>query len=30
MHAVFSHGNQNERALAEWMDKLDENAALNG
>ena len=29
MHAVYILGNDNERALAEWMDKLDENEALN-
>ena len=30
MHALYSQGNDNERALAEWMDKLDENAPFNG
>ena len=29
MHAVYILGNDNERALAEWMDKLNENEALN-
>jgi len=23
MHAQYSQGNDNERALAQWMDKLD-------
>ncbi len=26
MHAQYSHGNDNERELAEWMDKLDKSA----
>ena len=30
MHAVYSQGNDNERALADWMDKLDENVLFNG
>ena len=30
MHAVYSQGNDNERALAAWMDKLDENVPVNG
>ena len=30
MHAVYSQGNDNERALADWMEKLDENVLFNG